>query len=171
MTSMAKSFVFLVRQTPRCRSCFVLIAWNIKKKRGNPVFAYPACSGSRIALRSKISNTEAHALVDTIYIRCQRCHGRQPLLYHANELNLRDSNKPQIKRQSNVFSKCLSPVRCPIIGFGGLTVQNYIVFETVLWFLEKNLFFLSVMNQNKCFNPAESVKKKHFPQSWRPFFG
>ena len=48
---------------------------------------------------------------------------------------------PQIKRQSNVFSICLSPVRCPVRGFGGLTVQNYIVFETVLWFLEKNLFF------------------------------
>ena len=40
-----------------------------------------------------------------MYIRIK---GRQALLYRAGDLNLRDSHKPQIKRQFNVFPICLS---------------------------------------------------------------
>lgn len=107
------------------------------KKRGNPVLAYPTCSGSRIALHSKISNTEAHAHDGTcIYnIRCRRCHGRHPLLYRANELNLRDSNKSQIKRQSNVFSICLSSrPQSRHRASAGMTLQIYDVFGFPGWF-------------------------------------
>ena len=52
---------FFARLTPQCRNFIVLFYGTIKKKARESCPCLSRHSGSRIALRSKISNTEAHA--------------------------------------------------------------------------------------------------------------
>jgi len=78
---------------------------HIKKKRG--YLAYLSrYLGSRIAFLPRISNAEAHAVC--IYLLQYKQQWTLALALHCSRnLNLRDSNKPQIKRQHNVFPICL----------------------------------------------------------------
>lgn len=105
-------------------------------------------SGSRIASPPKISNTEAHAHDDTIYyIRCHRCHGRQPLLYRVADEFAR-FEWPQIKRQSNVFSLCCHPTRYPSSGFGGDDGANLRCFCFCWLVFLKNVYFCAIQYKN-----------------------
>ena len=123
-------------------------------------------SGSRIASPPKISNTEAHALItpnnnksDINAMDVSHC-----LIVWRNEFARFDT--PQIKRQSNVFSICMSPTHCPVKGLrrvDGANLQCFWNLKSI--FFGKTTFFDFQEPKNNASISAESVKKKHFPQS------
>lgn len=97
-----------------------------------------------------------------------QCNGRQLLLYQVAEWKLRSSQEPQIKRQSNVFSICLSPTRCPVKGLGRLTLQIYNVFETKNNFGEKYVFLFVTLH--KPLQPCGSYQNKALSAELKQFF-
>ena len=52
-------------------------------------------------------------------------HGRRTLRYCGNQMKLRSSIEPQIKRRYNVFFICPVAQPLPLRASGCLTVQNY----------------------------------------------
>lgn len=125
-------------------------------------------SGSRIAFPPKISNTEAHAHNDTPYIikgvigvmDANHC-----LIVWRNEFARFEW--PQIKRQSNVFSICLSPSE----RTSDERHRKITLFLKPNLFLGKKKSFFCLQRIKICLQPCGIFQKKALSAELKAFFG
>ena len=124
-------------------------------------------SGSRIAFPPKISNTEAHAHDDTLYIKVSSVPWTPTIALSCGGMNFARFEWPQIKRHSNVFSICLSPSE----RTSDERHRKITLFLKPNLFLGKKKSFFCLQRMKICLQPCGIFQKKALSAELKALFG